>query len=236
MLKHVPAIRALTFKLRYRLRHNRQRIVGEHNQLLFKTQSHLPMLQQVKIEVQGSHNTIVIESGAQLRQTQLQIQGSHNHIVIGADCTINESCLWIQDDRGQIRIGRNTTIAGANIGVADPEARISIGEDCMFAHGIEIRCGDSHAVLDRRSGQRLNQAHSVTIESHVWLGMHVRVLKDLIIGHDSVVAAGAIVTKSLPPHSLAAGIPAQVRRGEITWSREKQPQSYTLTLDPIHSS
>lgn len=236
MLKQSPWVRTLGFQARYWMHHNRQHITGNHNQISFETHSYLPSLQQVKFEIEGDHNTIVIAAGARLSQTRFLIQGSHNRIVIGADCTINQSCLWIQDDRAHIQIGEKTTISGANIGIADPDGCITIGADCMLSHGIEIRCGDSHAVLDRSTGQRLNQAHYVTIEPHVWLGMHVRVLKDLTIGTHSVVAAGAIVTKSIEPYCLAAGIPAQVRRENITWSRDKNPESYTERTTALASS
>lgn len=211
------------------MHHNQQRITGNHNQISFETHSYLPSLQQVKFEIEGDHNTIVIAAGARLSQTQFLIQGSHNRIVIGSDCTINQSCLWIQDDRAQIHVGEKTTIAAAHIGVADPDGCITIGADCMLSHGIEIRCGDSHVVLDLTTGQRLNQAHYVTIKPHVWLGMHMRMLKDLAIGTHSVVAAGAIVTKSISSHSLAAGIPIQARRENITWICAKATSSNDFT-------
>ena len=213
--------RSLAFQIRYWWQRNHQQIQGQANQVIFATHSYLPRLQQVKMTMIGNHNTIVVEAGARLSQTQFLVQGCHNRIIIGADCTITDTCLWIEADHAQITLGQHTTIAQANIGVADNQAKITIGADCMLSHGIEIRCGDSHAVMDHTTGQRLNQAQYVTLESHVWLGMHTRVLKNVTIGHDAVIAAGAIVTRSLPSHCLAAGIPAQVKRENVTWHRDK---------------
>jgi acetyltransferase-like isoleucine patch superfamily enzyme len=51
---------------------------------------------------------------------------------------------------------------------------------------------------------------SIKIQDKVWLGMNVTVLKGVTIGEGSVVAAGSIVTKDVPPWTLVAGNPARV--------------------------
>ena len=48
------------------------------------------------------------------------------------------------------------------------------------------------------------------IEDDCWLGANVVVLNDVVIGKGSVVGAGAVVTNSIPPYSIASGIPARV--------------------------
>jgi acetyltransferase-like isoleucine patch superfamily enzyme len=52
----------------------------------------------------------------------------------------------------------------------------------------------------------------VILEPHVWIGNRVTILKGVRIGYGSVVAAGSVVTHSIPPMSIAAGIPARVLR------------------------
>jgi acetyltransferase-like isoleucine patch superfamily enzyme len=54
------------------------------------------------------------------------------------------------------------------------------------------------------------KAESITIEDNVWITMNAVILPGVTIGKNSVVAAGAIVTKSVPPNSLVAGNPARV--------------------------
>lgn len=52
----------------------------------------------------------------------------------------------------------------------------------------------------------------VVIDKNIWLGSRLIVLKGFQIGNDSVIAAGSVVTKSIPARCLAAGIPARVIR------------------------
>jgi maltose O-acetyltransferase len=62
----------------------------------------------------------------------------------------------------------------------------------------------------RRSG--LEAAEPITIEYNVWLGAGVIVCPGVTIGRDSVVGAGAVVTRDIPAGSLAVGNPARVIR------------------------
>jgi acetyltransferase-like isoleucine patch superfamily enzyme len=62
-----------------------------------------------------------------------------------------------------------------------------------------------------------NKANQVILEDHVWLGAGATILKGVTIGHDSVVAAGAVVTKDVPPNTLVAGVPAKVVRHVDGW-------------------
>ncbi|MDW8349552.1 MAG: acyltransferase [Verrucomicrobiae bacterium] len=50
----------------------------------------------------------------------------------------------------------------------------------------------------------------VIIESNVWIGAHVSILKGVTIGKNSIIGAGAVVTQPIPPNSLAVGVPAKV--------------------------
>jgi acetyltransferase-like isoleucine patch superfamily enzyme len=86
---------------------------------------------------------------------------------------------------------------------------------------VEIRTGDSHSIIDRASGRRLNPAQSVRIGDHVWLAPHVRVLKGVSIGDGSVIGTGSVVTAPIADHVVACGIPAAVVRENIDWDRRR---------------
>jgi tetrahydrodipicolinate N-succinyltransferase len=59
---------------------------------------------------------------------------------------------------------------------------------------------------------RVTCEDTIRLGSNCWLGARVTVLKGVSIGHGSVVGAGAVVTESLPPFSMAVGFPAIVRK------------------------
>jgi acetyltransferase-like isoleucine patch superfamily enzyme len=52
----------------------------------------------------------------------------------------------------------------------------------------------------------------VIVEARAWIGNRSIVLKGVTIGHDSVVAAGSVVTQDVPPRTIVAGVPAKVIR------------------------
>jgi acetyltransferase-like isoleucine patch superfamily enzyme len=87
----------------------------------------------------------------------------------------------------------------------------------MFADGVRIMTSDAHPIFDVSTGERINPAADITIEPHVWLGLRSIILKGVTIGADTVIGAQAVVSKSIPAHSVAAGNPARVVRENVTW-------------------
>jgi maltose O-acetyltransferase len=70
---------------------------------------------------------------------------------------------------------------------------------------------DFHTVeLSRRDA--VPPSADVVLEPHVWIGNRVTILKGVRIGYGSIVAAGSVVTRSIPPMSIAGGVPAKVIR------------------------
>jgi acetyltransferase-like isoleucine patch superfamily enzyme len=107
--------------------------------------------------------------------------------------------------KGKLIIGDNTFI---NCGVIiSASSQIKIGKNAQIAVGVVIMDSDFHTVEG-------NDAEVVptpiTIGDNVWLATRVIVLKGVTIGEGSTIASGAVVTKDIPPYSLAAGVPAKV--------------------------
>ncbi len=90
-------------------------------------------------------------------------------------------------------------------------AAIEIGADVQIAPGVHVYTA-THPLdaATRRSG--LESALPVTIQDGVWLGGRVVVLPGVTIGANTVVGAGAVVTRDLPPNVLAVGNPCRVVR------------------------
>ncbi|WP_269225988.1 acyltransferase [Flavobacterium eburneipallidum] len=178
-------------------------------------------LKKTKIRIDGKNNLIFIHPENRLNNCLLHISGNNCHIIIGEHCILSNTELWIEDDGGTIEIGYRTTIEGGHIAATEGKA-IAIGEDCMFSHRIEIRNGDSHAIYDKESKQRINTAQSIVVGNHVWLGADAKILKGASIADNSIVATGAIVTgKHEDSDAIYGGIPAKKIKEGITWIRER---------------
>jgi acetyltransferase-like isoleucine patch superfamily enzyme len=101
-----------------------------------------------------------------------------------------------------IRVGDGTYLnRGAEIVAAQS---VSIGRDCKIARDVIIMDTDQHEL----PGQGLLVA-PVVIEDRVWIGARAIVLKGVTIGHDAIVAAGAVVTRDVAPRTIVAGVPAK---------------------------
>lgn len=86
---------------------------------------------------------------------------------------------------------------------------VSIGRDCAIGQYAIINDNDYHQIDDKR---RMPPSAPVVLEDRVWLGARVTVLKGVRIGHDAVIGAGSVVTRDIPPCSVAVGVPARVVR------------------------
>ena len=82
-------------------------------------------------------------------------------------------------------------------------------------------------IMDVSDNEKLpNNDLPVVIEDDVWCGANVTILKGVTISHGSIVAAGAVVTKSFPPYSIIGGVPAKLIKMRFT--REKAVENDKL--------
>ncbi|CCZ86110.1 putative uncharacterized protein [Phocaeicola plebeius CAG:211] len=108
-------------------------------------------------------------------------------IILGENVFMNYDCIML--DGGYIRIGKHTLV----------------GPHCQFytpQHPMDY--------VERR--EEKETAYPITIGEDCWLGGNVVVCPGVTIGNRCIIAAGSVVTKDIPDDSLAAGIPAVVKR------------------------
>lgn len=111
-----------------------------------------------------------------------------------------------------IDIGDDTRIHGSCI---HAQQHISIGARCLIAANCQIMDNSGHDVAEHDPESRIKTSGAIRpvfIEDDVWLGAGVVVLPGVRIGRGSVVGAGSVVAKDIPPMSFAGGVPSRVLR------------------------
>lgn len=103
---------------------------------------------------------------------------------------------------GRLFIGNGTYINRNTLIVAEED--IHIGSDCKIAWDVVIMDSDLHPL---NSDRVLHDP--VRIGDNVWIGCRCIILKGVTIGEGAVVAAGSVVTKDVPPHTVYGGSPAR---------------------------
>lgn len=170
-----------------------------------------------------------IESGVRLRYTSQIIL--HNGVYLDQGAYLHACPQGIE-------IGENTIVMhGAVLHVYNfrnlPHAGIRIGKDSLIGEYTVIRGQGGVSIGDRVYTSPLTQilavnhvfddperpfidqgitAQGIVIEDDVWVGSGAIITDGVHIGKGAVIAAGAVVTRDVPPHAVAAGVPAKVVR------------------------
>ena len=129
-------------------------------------------------------------------------------LVLGEKNTIYPGVV-IRIDHGSMVTGSEVSF-GPGCLIYEPRGGLEIGNFCLLAGGVMI-CGVEHGYV-RSDVPIRHQSPSigkVVIGDDVWLGMGVKVLPGVTIGEGSVIGAGSVVTKSIPPRSIAMGVPCR---------------------------
>ena len=125
------------------------------------------------------------------------------------DYSVVESFACINNAVGDVIIGNHTRI-GLHNTIIGP---VTIGSHVNLAQGITITAlNHNFDDSEKRIDQQGVTTKEVVLEDDIWVGANAVILPGVTIGNHAVVAAGAIVTKDVPPHSLVAGVPAKVIR------------------------
>ena len=145
---------------------------------------------------------------------------------VGARMEALYETLWQIKGLWNLSVGDGTSIPkGSTIYCTD--AACTIGKKVLFGPKPTIITGDhridilgkyiADVTVEEKFVDGVNVYDlPVVIEDDVWCGANVTILKGVTIGHGSVVAAGAVVTKSFPPYSIIGGIPAKLLKMRFT--------------------
>ena len=129
-------------------------------------------------------------------------------------------------DAGTLHVGKHTYGLPMIDAYKGSEHRVFIGSYCSIAKNVVMVTGGIHpldwvSTYPFRAQWNLSGAFEdgmptsngdIVIGSDVWIGTDVMIMSGVTIGHGAVIAARSVVTRDIPPYSLAGGVPAKVIR------------------------
>jgi chloramphenicol O-acetyltransferase type B len=132
---------------------------------------------------------------------------------------------WLKQN-GLLTVGSHSYGGFRVLLFSGDSARVTIGKWCSTASDVEIMPGGNHRIdtvtsypmrqyLVPDHMERVGEPWSkgdVAIGNDVWIGQGAKILGGVTIGDGAVVAAWSVVTKSVPPYAVVAGVPARVVR------------------------
>lgn len=121
--------------------------------------------------------------------------------------SVIESFSCINNAVGDVVIGDHTRV-GLHNTIIGP---VKIGNHVNLAQGITVTAlNHTFTNPEKRIDEQGVSTTPVAIGDDIWIGANAVILPGVTIGEHSVIAAGAVVTKDVPPHSLVAGVPARI--------------------------
>ena len=214
MTKVKALLRNASGALRHAIWRQRLAQLGSHPDI--QPTAHLEYAGKIRI---GNHCRIA--RNALLRANTDNPQG----ISIGDNVSVQENVL-VNANRGHVVIGNDSWLGPATIVYGN--GGVEIGSDVMIASHCAINTvSHNFANTDTPMNKQGVNCAPVVIEDDVWIGTAAVILQGVRIGHGSIIGAGAVVTKDIPPYSIALGVPARVTGSRRNTSNE-QPSAAEL--------
>ena len=185
---------------------------------------HLVLKQTISDVMRIVYYTPLLKSRLKNNPKQLYLYGGLPVIIGSLDIVMGD----------KVRLAAMTTICGRTVGQSIPQliigdnvgiawrtsisvaTKITIGNNVRIAGDCYLAGYPGHPINAKLRAQGKpehdSQVGEITLEHDVWLASGVKVMPGVTIGHGTIVAAGSVVTKSLPSYVLAGGIPAKIIR------------------------
>lgn len=141
-----------------------------------------------------------------------------HQLSIGRNCVFEPNLIFKYDSTWRngpnIIIGENCFIG--NSSEFNISERISVGDNCLIASNCKF-IDHNHGFSDLNITIRLQEPKisPILIEENVWIGTSCIILKGVTIGSGSVIGAGSVVTKNVPPNEVWCGTPAKFQKKRL---------------------
>lgn len=143
----------------------------------------------------------------------------------------NASRIWYARRMG-VTIGENCRLYSLQFG-SEPYL-ISIGNHVTITSHVSFVTHDGGVWVLRHIEPSVDYIKPIVIDNNVFIGINAIILPGVVIGENSVVGAGSVVTKSVPADSIVGGVPARVIGTLDSYRRKLSQGQHTKGLDPIH--
>jgi acetyltransferase-like isoleucine patch superfamily enzyme len=183
--------------------------------LLRKITNTIFVQKQQEIEIPEN---VIIHPSSKIRMNQISLKP--NCSVFIDENTQIQGRLIFDRENASISVGKRVFLNGSIIAAKN----ISIGDDVLVSWGVTIVDHNSHSIsFSKRSEDVINWREGkkdwthvkiapVNIKNKVWIGFNSIILKGVTLGEGSIVGAGSVVTKDVPPWTIVAGNPTKIIR------------------------
>lgn len=127
---------------------------------------------------------------------------------IGEKCTV-ETPVNANWGCRHVHIG-NETYVNSNVTFVDDD-HVYIGSNCYIAPNV-VFCTAGHPILPTLRKNHYAYILPIHVGDNVWIGSGAQIMPGVTIGENSVIGAGSVVTKDIPPNVVAFGVPCRVQR------------------------
>ena len=165
-------------------------------------------------------NEIIFGKSNRIRRCTISIKGTGNKLILGDFANLKAVNIEIFGFNSTIKIGKNTVIGhDCYLSAKERNTELVIGDACMLSRNVKIMTSDGHDILDVHTLRRINPAKSIYIGNTVWIADGAVILKGCQIGDNTVIGLNSLVTKNIPPNTIAAGNPAKVVKEQSQWQK-----------------
>jgi acetyltransferase-like isoleucine patch superfamily enzyme len=165
---------------------------------------------------------------------------------IGDGVIVGRNAHFSVGEGGQLSIGDGTAVQDMCRFLGD----VVIGKGCIFAPNVFVSSGNHtfdalpHLSIKEQGLVAASRSRPVRLFDDCWLGINVAVMPGVTIGRGCVVGANSVVTRDLPPYSVAAGNPARILRSRLAFTPKTRieaarPEDAPYFYDgfyPMHTS
>lgn len=179
------------------------------------------------IKIEAPLSTFMIKYNVYEGSKGVEIgRNGQGFLMLTADSTLTfkgntsfQKGISIRCEGGNLVIGDNVQIN--KHGFISCNSEVTIGNNCSFGWNVEIRDSDGHRLIDLSSNEsdfKTGKETYVHIGEHVWLAGNIKIMKNVNIPNNSVVAYNSCVIKPFYDENvLIAGYPAIVKKENINW-------------------